>query len=117
MINLLLSQRWNFLYWLTILGQVPICQQLPLVLGGPFNNKPQSSRRNLPRKYPQGAYLNCHVILPIPCMEMGWIVIIEKHSYDDSIKPTNLWHIYTYFTLNAVRFHPATAWAARGRAV
>jgi hypothetical protein len=40
-------------------------------------------------------------------MEVGWIVIVEKHSYDDSIKPRNLWHIYTYFTLKVVWFHPA----------
>jgi hypothetical protein len=40
-------------------------------------------------------------------MEMGWIVIVEKHSNDDSIKSTNLWHSYFYFTLNAFRFHLA----------
>jgi hypothetical protein len=40
-------------------------------------------------------------------MEMGWIVIIEEHSKDDSIKATNFRHSYTHFTSNRILIHLA----------
>ena len=76
---------------------MPIQQRVIGALGG---NSPSST-------LPQGTYLHCHVILPIPCVEMWWIVIIEEHSDNDPIKTAYFWHIHTYFKLNAVKFHLA----------
>ena len=47
-------------------------------------------------KYSKGVYVNQYFILALERMEMRWIVIIEKHLYDNPIKPGNFRHTPPY---------------------
>src|SRR4030042_141829 len=84
------------------------------MLGSPFHHKSQSSRRNASFQYLQGVYLDCNPVFTIPSMEMGRIVIVVKHRYDNTEESTYLWHVSIYSTPNEILFHPANVEIRRG---
>jgi len=56
-------------------------------------------------QHPQGIDLNCNPLFAIPRMEMGRIVIVVKHRYDNTEESTNLWHVSNHSIAKAI-LHP-----------
>jgi hypothetical protein len=61
-------------------------------VSGPFHDKAQRTVRDMPFKNAQRAYLNGDMVFAVPCVEMGWAMIIVEHCDYDSIKPAYLRH-------------------------
>jgi hypothetical protein len=64
------------------------------VLRCPFNYKAQRSGWNIAFQDTERLNFDRDFLSGVSGMEMGRIVIIEKHGDDDAVKPTDFGHVF-----------------------
>ncbi len=77
---------------LPILGPRPVGGKLLLVLGGPFHNQAQLSRRQRAAKHRQGLDAEGGLGIPICSMEVRWAMLAPAHADDDPIEDADPRH-------------------------
>jgi hypothetical protein len=92
MIIWLLSQWLNSLGLLILSGQFPICQELILMQGSPFDDESERPRRNTPFQNLQGSNVNGDLLTAVLRMEMRRVVLIEKDGNDNTIETAYFRH-------------------------
>jgi len=83
----MLAKRLNAPQLLASRCQLPIYEELLLVLGRPFDRQTQRARWKLPIQDLQALNRDLDLEFAVDSMKMWWVMILEVHADDDPEEP------------------------------
>jgi hypothetical protein len=92
MVAWLLSQRLNLLGLQILPSQIPIRQEIILMLGSPLDHESECPRFNAPFQNLQGENVDCHLLPAILRMEVRRVVFMKEHGNNNAIKSAYFRH-------------------------
>ena len=75
-----------------IAGHLPILDKFVPMQRGPLDYEAQSAWRKTPVENGQRMNADLRLLIAVDRVEMGWVVIVVVHAYDDTVKPRYLRH-------------------------